>query len=348
MIRWIWPWLIGIGVWTVAEARPPGDGGTESGAALLQAAAVGDVVAARRLLEGGADPQVRTPAGLTPLHLAAAGGHREMCEMLAVSPARKAAGPVGAPALGGGDLFSSNYKPGQPAAVDPAREAYLRQLDFTAFLESLTGNLSARDGRGRTPLHCAALCRKAEVVDALLGLGADVNAADEGGYTALHLAALAGDGALCERLVARGARASLRTVAGAQAAELAKDVAMAVKLRGAVEKGKNDPAAQEIRRQAQVLLIAMNQGDGRSAREVIAPEKWSLYPERIEPLVFEGRELGCEIVGGRGYLEYCLTTPELKIRPNQQRFSLVFEKRERGWLVTSIDVEPFNEKEVGR
>ena len=50
-------------------------------------------------------------------------------------------------------------------------------------------DVNAKDERGRTPLHIAALNDHADAVSALIAAGADVNAKDNRGQTPLHLAA---------------------------------------------------------------------------------------------------------------------------------------------------------------
>ena len=50
-------------------------------------------------------------------------------------------------------------------------------------------DVNAKDERGRTPLHAAALNGRSDAVKALIAAGADVNAKDERGKTPLHLAA---------------------------------------------------------------------------------------------------------------------------------------------------------------
>ncbi|EJT69640.1 hypothetical protein GGTG_12524 [Gaeumannomyces tritici R3-111a-1] len=64
-------------------------------------------------------------------------------------------------------------------------------------------NLDERDKKNRTPLHRAAMLRRAGWAQWLVGCGADVNAQDEDGMTPLHVAALSDeDGSIVDLLLA--------------------------------------------------------------------------------------------------------------------------------------------------
>ncbi len=71
--------------------------------------------------------------------------------------------------------------------------------------------LTARDARGRTPLHVATFARKPEAVKALMDAGADTALLEDGRYDAVTIAAVADDEATLKVLLAGGASAKLTT-----------------------------------------------------------------------------------------------------------------------------------------
>jgi ankyrin repeat protein len=73
------------------------------------------------------------------------------------------------------------------------------------------GALSARDQRGRTPLHVATFARQGAAVRALLRAGADPGALDHDRYDAVTIAAVADDEATLQVLLQAGASARLIT-----------------------------------------------------------------------------------------------------------------------------------------
>ncbi|QEK89980.1 ankyrin repeat domain-containing protein [Wolbachia endosymbiont of Chrysomya megacephala] len=66
-------------------------------------------------------------------------------------------------------------------------------------------DVNARDSRGNTPLHLAALADKLQVVEKLIEGGADVNAKNNHGATPLHWAALNQNVNIVEKLIEKGA-----------------------------------------------------------------------------------------------------------------------------------------------
>jgi ankyrin repeat protein len=70
------------------------------------------------------------------------------------------------------------------------------------------GDVNARDGRGRAPLHVAAFMKQREAMKALVQAGADPNALDADRYDAVTIAAVADDTATLEAALALGNRAT--------------------------------------------------------------------------------------------------------------------------------------------
>ncbi|MCG3109180.1 putative ankyrin repeat protein [Metallosphaera sp. J1] len=108
------------------------------------------------LLKWGADPRIRDPSGLAPIHAMV-----KKCIPLSQSQ----------------DLS-------QFGARDP-REEMCREV-----IGRLWWTVNERDGKGRTPLHMAVDEGDEEMIRYLLRLGADPNARDDQGLTPLHLAVL--------------------------------------------------------------------------------------------------------------------------------------------------------------
>ena len=69
------------------------------------------------------------------------------------------------------------------------------------------GDLNARDGNGRTPLHVATFARQADAIRALAQAGADLNALENDRYDAVTIAAVADDEATLRVLLQLGASA---------------------------------------------------------------------------------------------------------------------------------------------
>ncbi len=126
-------------------------------APLHEAAKEGDLAKVNRLIEGGADVNVRTGNGATPLHFAADRGHIDVVELLISK---------------GADINAETKRGFTPlhwAAIsgheDVAELLISKGVDINA--ESLTGF---------TPLHGAARSGNKDLVELLISNGANVNA----------------------------------------------------------------------------------------------------------------------------------------------------------------------------
>jgi len=162
------------------------------------AAETNNLVAANRLIEAGADPNVqddrsaaRTLKAYNPLSYAAALGHCQMVELLCKK---------------GACVDQQDYR-GRSAlsyAAQHASEAVVRVL-----LEH-GSTVDSHDSANRTPVCYAAGAGSAEVVSALVDHGADVNQADSRQVTPLLLAARAGSQHTISLLIAKGAKVNLK------------------------------------------------------------------------------------------------------------------------------------------
>ena len=197
---------------------------------LFLAAWTGYPVVVERLLQAGADPNVRSRAGQTPLDTSVThiweGEQSTVARLLleyGANPSFFAACVVGSsehvkryleddlalvnqPFDQGGSPLEVAAEAGHVevgtllvqagAEVDIFSAASLgRQVQVEAFLRHDPALLDAkRRMGGYRPLHCAAECGHPEVVRRLIQRGAEVNARNAWGFTPLHLAVLAARG----------------------------------------------------------------------------------------------------------------------------------------------------------
>jgi Ankyrin repeats (3 copies) len=170
---------------------------------ILAAARAGDRSGVETALAAGAsvnavDEKGLSPlglAGLTPLGLTAAYGHRNIAELLLDHGASVGAkGGLGETPL----HLASEYG----------------YADVAALLLNHGGDIDARDSVGATPLEWAAFRGNIKAVTLLIARGAIVNAQSTFGKTALHLAAAAGHKEIVAFLLAHGADAKIRNSDG--------------------------------------------------------------------------------------------------------------------------------------
>jgi len=144
--------------------------------------------AVKLVLSRGARVNVRDELGLTPLHLAAWRGRRELAAEL----------------LRRGAAVNTRTKSGRLTPLHLAASAGHAQL--VLLLIAKGGQPNDRDATGWTPLHGAAYEGHARVVTALLTHGAGVNVKDKGGRTPLFWARAGRHAAVARVLQGRGGR----------------------------------------------------------------------------------------------------------------------------------------------
>lgn len=159
---------------------------------LHEAAADGDIrqvqlQLARRggLAQGGA-VNAKNQDGQTPLHWAAARGHKDVAELLVRS---------------GADVNAKDNYGNSPLH-------FAARAGCTDVAELLLGegaDINAEDKTGKTALHSAACYGHKDMAELLLSKGADVRAKDNYGRTPLHWAAMQGRADVAESLIAKGA-----------------------------------------------------------------------------------------------------------------------------------------------
>jgi len=124
--------------------------------------------------------------GATALHLAAARGHRMICDKL----------------LGvGADPSAADRKGRLP--LHRATEG--NHVEVSNLLLTFGSAHSAQDKEGASPLHLAADQGSLTMADLLVRFSADVNSRRKDGLTALHLAARGGHDVLCQLFTGHGA-----------------------------------------------------------------------------------------------------------------------------------------------
>jgi len=162
---------------------------SRTGRQLMRAAELGEMALLDIALRNDADIHAVDPqSGRTALHLAAAGGHAEVVEVLA---------NLGAEI----DATDPNGRTPLALAAENGREEVVKLLlAFEADLQHV-------DGTGRTPLLLASAVGTFETVRLLVDAGADVNVADRSGTTPLLWSAGSGDARAVELLLSAGANA---------------------------------------------------------------------------------------------------------------------------------------------
>ena len=158
------------------KGKVPDKGGkaaVEACAALLGAAAEGDLAGVTKALQAGAAANCRAEGGETPLLLACANGHHALLAPLLHAGARlRVRSRTGASPL--------------HAAIGASSLPVLRRL--LGKVKGVDGSVSldAQDGEGRTALHLATAALDTPLATALLKAGASVGLVDSAGHTPLH------------------------------------------------------------------------------------------------------------------------------------------------------------------
>jgi ankyrin repeat protein len=174
-------------------------------AGLLAAAERGEVEQVRAMLAGGADPDVRGDAGMTPLILAAREGHE-----LTVAVLLEAGADVNACSEPG---YSGGNSTALRCAVVRGHTAIVRSL-LQAGADTRPSNeyssIPAQEENAIIPsigtaLHDAVRYGRHEIVELLLAAGADVHAADPQDETSLVTAVRHRQWQVAHRLLAAGA-----------------------------------------------------------------------------------------------------------------------------------------------
>ncbi|HUT54958.1 MAG TPA: ankyrin repeat domain-containing protein [bacterium] len=199
---------------------------------LMAAVGKGDVSLLRKLLDSGADPNIKGPCrtyghGCTPLHNSADQGKREICELLLDHGvdinARSGSGQT---ALSMGNPFVMEtllLRGADPNIPDDQGTAPLHKAVRSGNLEmarlllenGADPNLKTAEWDGASPLLLAAdLPASEDMIALLLASGADPNCREDRGKTPLHHAAQRSNQAAIDLLLQAGADPDLADRAG--------------------------------------------------------------------------------------------------------------------------------------
>ncbi len=209
--------------------------------------------------------------GLTPLHLAAIGGHVPMIELLAVD--WRASHTAGA--AHGTPLHYAS------AHADPAPACAL-----------LRGGacITALDKDGDAPLVWAAELGRATTISALLEAGAPVNAVGKHGFTALHCAAVGGYAAALQALLAAKADVNKKGENSLKAMHMAAWGGHVEAMKTLLAAGASSTSASDdgIR----PLHLAASSGNAEAVRLLLKVRGWQregwrvAAPRRLEDVFF--------------------------------------------------------------
>ncbi|KAK3265075.1 hypothetical protein CYMTET_26222 [Cymbomonas tetramitiformis] len=178
----------------------------------------------------------RESGGQTPLHLAAAGAHVEVIELLVAQ----------------GSQTDVRTNEGQLALHLAATSRAPQAVQAVQALLRLGADVGGLDGAGGTALHSASDAGNSQAVAVLTKRGADVNARRLDGNTPLHVAVLAQQPQVVEMLLAWGASPTLASEGGVTPLTLAErqgDDGIIRMLRAAAEPSQQPALQVSVKRQ---------------------------------------------------------------------------------------------------
>ena len=167
--------------------------------------------------------------GLTPLHRAARGGHRDTIDLLVAKGAEvNAKNTAGLTPLELADEKAAELlrrHGGKSAVKLGALSDDAANGNIESVKQHLAGgaDVNGKDDLGRTPLYRAAYNGHTEIAGVLLTKGADADARDENGWTPLHGAAYKNHLEMLAALLAKKAAVNAKDVDGDTPLDWAKN-----------------------------------------------------------------------------------------------------------------------------
>jgi ankyrin repeat protein len=250
-------------IWRLAAGRKPVDPDAVCHRArctdIFKASRFGYLLCVKKLIERGADPNVRDYLGYTPLHFAAYEGHAEVARLLLNHGADPNAKTIsGETPLHLAVMHTSMYCDVVQVLLERGADPNAKSsTGFTPLhLAAFRGNRcavelllkygadpNARDKDGDTPLHESLSWFGGEKTALILAEVADINAVNSKGQTPLHLAAWRGYIKVIKLLLSRGADVNVRDADGNTPLHYAADGCKA-EAAGLLLKLGADPAAK--------------------------------------------------------------------------------------------------------
>jgi 7,8-dihydropterin-6-yl-methyl-4-(beta-D-ribofuranosyl)aminobenzene 5'-phosphate synthase len=186
---------------------------------ILKAAQQGDIDTVKKLLNKNPDLlKTKDENGITPMHVAANGGHKEIIELLLSKGAdanikdNNGRTPLFF-AAGNGSIDICTLLIEKGAQVNVANKydrtpllyaIWRNHKDLAEFLIDKAAEINFKDTDGYTPLHYVSMEGQKDIADMLISKGVDILVTDNSGHTPLHMAAYYGQSAIVELLVTKG------------------------------------------------------------------------------------------------------------------------------------------------
>jgi|GEM_PF-424261 len=240
---------------------------TRGNTAMMLASQKGKSEVVRFLLEKGADINVRNIDGFNALSFASQNGHIEVVRMLLDKGADVNAAST--------DGFTALTRASQNGHIEVVRML----LDKGAYVDAKTVYCS-------TPLAWASEKGHVEVVRILLDKGADVNARNDKGGSPLSLASDKGHLQVVEMLLDKGADVNARNIYGASALTYAAQNEKSDVVRVLLERGANTNVTNE--KGSTPLIVAASKG----------------YLEVVRMVLDKGADVNVKTISGTSALVY--------------------------------------------